>query len=164
MIKLVKDWLTSTENPRWALISGAVGIFALSLGGDFFLDEVGARRSEIESQVDSIRLTATDFDVFAANYVAAILDSSSEIPDKRRALLDAVTRQHSQVSLLLSEFEGPVRDSALRYQKALTDLHAEIQEVDEVLELGGFWEHAAGVIEARNAFINQLDSSSSPIF
>lgn len=161
-----KNWLSDQSVPRWQLLTGATLVLAANFFISVWLQSVDHRASlelaeqqEVRDRMTEIRLTAVDFQTFAADYVSAVIAGNDlSVPEK--ALIENVMRQHSVVELSRSIYGRKTLDQAAEYQEALTAFNMIVPKSHDIVEMAPFWQAASRVLTARDAFLMSLQEQA----
>jgi hypothetical protein len=154
-----QTWFSRTETPRWQLFAGGVLLFLAQSLFSYFILISDSRQSVENSVVAEIRLSAIDFQTYAANYVAAVLNDDESAQIARQALMESIISQHSHLDLATQYLSQNELAFAARYREQLRRLSEVVSEIDDPIQLGAFWEITSDVLEARNDFLTAIVNS-----
>ncbi|MBF9048152.1 hypothetical protein LSUCC0031_13600 [Rhodobacterales bacterium LSUCC0031] len=155
----LQTWFSRTETPRWQLLTGAVVLFVAQSVFSYFLLVSENRQSVENAIVAELRLSAIDFQTYAANYVAAVLENGESAQFARQTLVDSIVSQHSHLDLATQYLSQSEVVLAARYREQLRRLAEVVSEIDDPIQLGEFWKVTSDVIEARNDFLAAIITS-----
>lgn len=161
LLKWIISWLRSSENPRWVLIGGAVILLILQTLVQRHFDNQTSYNIRISERTTELRLLAVDLQAFAGNYVTAVLDENPNTFEKRQALSEIISRQHTAVMLAENLFHPETANAADIYKDALIELRNLLPHIQGVLDMAPFWEANVKVLETRKMFLTHLEAQRS---
>jgi hypothetical protein len=148
----IAGWFAAESTPRWWLIAGALGLFALQNG----IDEIKDRQTQSDIRIQSYQHSSWALEAYLGSYVDAVVAEREDLPQIKDSLRTEIIKQYEQLGVDRNLLTGNASVAAEDYQNALFDLSGILSNSFTIETMGPFWTSAARVIDARNEFFKVL--------
>lgn len=164
MLGKLKDFLLSERSPLWLLVVSGIVSFVVSAGTQyaFYRHNIGVEEQRIEAsrisaELQALKSNSQDFQTFAGAFVSAVLDGDDDVDGRREALLANILSQDAAIDVAVGSFDPRSTNAAQSYRAALLNMKEAVDQVDDVISMGAFWEAASDLLLARNELISALE-------
>lgn len=163
MLGKLKDFLLSERSPLWLLVVSGIVSFVVSAGTQyvFYRHSIGVE----EQRIEALKSNSQDFQTFAGAFVSSVLDGDDDVDGRREALLANILSQEATIDVAFGSFDPRSTNAVRSYRTALLNMNQAVDQVDDVISMGAFWEAASDLLLAQNELIvaleNQMLSPSS---
>lgn len=162
-----RDFIFSESNPRWQLVLG--GLFVLCLGiaqNEWYYSrgvadaEHAAQQQRLEAKALEIQQHSIDFQTYAGAFVSSILDNTTEVGERRTALIGNILAQDAAIDVSASLIGDAVAPQVREYRLALREMKSAVETTTDVVSMSAFWTAASNLLVARNNLLDALEAFS----
>ena len=166
-MKRFMNFFTSDHNPRWQILLAGVLVVFAAWGQNYYFytqqinreDRIAAQQ-QIENRSAEIRQHSVDFQTYAGAFVSSVLDNTTEINERRTALIGNIIAQDAAIDVSANILGGNVEPQIEEYRLALQNMKTAVEQVSDIVSMGQFWATASDLLVARNNLLQALEAYS----
>ena len=151
-----KDWLVSTDTPRWLIAAGFLASALVSLGASKFIEDQKRADDNRVQQIRSLQDSMVQFQVFASTITSEMFDNKTVSPEAKNNLIKNLNEQWAKTRILEELIYKEDSSQLESYRSALTYLIDSTRRIDRLTEMSEFWTAASRLLVARNDLNKRL--------
>lgn len=164
----IKQFFTTDQVPRWQVFVVGAAAFLASMAVNEYnyqrsVNDTQIREAQqrVEVKLLEIQRHSVEFQTYAGAFVSAILDGDEGVDEARGELVGNILAQDAAVDVSSTILTGVTQQAASNYRAALREMRNAIDQVDDVVSMGPFWQAATNLLDTRNILLQAIEDQAN---